>query len=103
VAFILAIFACVVLYEFGHIAAARYFGIRTPDITLLPIGGVARLERMPEEPGQELVIAIAGPLVNVAIAAFIFLALGSSVGAEQMAQLEDPRAGCDFSWNEDPV
>ena len=74
--FFILLFASVLLHEFGHIFVARRFGVRTPTVTLLPIGGVAQMERIPEQPSQELAISLAGPAVNLVIGGAIVLALG---------------------------
>jgi stage IV sporulation protein FB len=89
--FMVLLFACVLAHEFGHIFTARAFGVATPDVTLLPIGGVARLERIPEEPREEFLIAIAGPLVNVAIALALIVFAGADLHAQHLVEVESTR------------
>src|SRR6202158_6212722 len=87
--FMVLLFLCVLLHEFGHIFTARAFGVATPYVTLLPIGGVAQLERIPEEPGQEFLIAIAGPLVNVVITIVLVLFAGATLQPAAAAAVDN--------------
>ena len=90
-AFIVLLFVCVLAHEFGHIFMARAFGVPTPDVTLLPIGGVSRLARIPEKPSEEFLIAIAGPMVNVVIAFGLVLLAGAHLDPARLATMESPQ------------
>ena len=91
--FVTIVFAIIVMHEYGHALMARRFGVRTQDITLLPIGGVARLERIPENPQQELAIAIAGPAVNVALAVLCWLIMAARGEELSLSVIVNPFAG----------
>ena len=87
--FVTFVFGCVIAHEFGHVLVARLFGVDTPDITLYPFGGIARLNTMPQEPRQEFLISIAGPVVNVVITVALLLFAGAAVSFPALAATPD--------------
>src|SRR6478609_5175267 len=87
--FMVLLFLCVLLHEFGHIFTARAFKVPTPYVTLLPIGGVAQLQRIPEEPWEEFLIAIAGPMVNIAIMVVLMVLFGAQLQPSAAAAIDN--------------
>src|SRR3990167_7550685 len=88
---VIAVFACVLAHEFGHILMARRFGYSSPDVTLLPIGGIARFQAIPERPGQELAVALAGPAVNLVIAGLLVGGFGLELTSTRFAAGLSPK------------
>jgi len=88
---VMAVFACVLAHEFGHILMARRFGYSSPDVTLLPIGGIARFQAIPERPGQELAVALAGPAVNLVIAGLLVGGFGLELTSTRLAAGLSPK------------
>jgi Zn-dependent protease len=85
-ALVLAIFVIIVVHELGHALVARHYGIETRDIMLLPIGGISNMERIPDKPRQELAVAIVGPLINVALAAALWISIAATGGSLLLAE-----------------
>ncbi len=94
--FVAALFACVLAHEFGHALMARRFGIATPTVTLLPIGGLAQLNRMPEKPADEIAVALAGPAVNVVIWLVLTIFFDTGVSMIEIAGSEHQMTTADF-------
>lgn len=92
-AFIILLFICVVAHEFGHILMARHFGAHTRDVTLFPIGGVANMDRIPEKPVHEILVALAGPFVNLVIAIILMVIVGQSLSEQDFAALNNNNEG----------
>jgi Zn-dependent protease/CBS domain-containing protein len=86
VVLVVTIFAIIVVHELGHALVARRYGIATRDIMLLPVGGIASLERMPDNPKQELAVAIVGPLINLALAAMLFIGIVAVGGTTRISE-----------------
>jgi Zn-dependent protease/CBS domain-containing protein len=101
VLFVLALFGCVVLHEFGHALTAKRFGVVTRDITIYPIGGISSFESMPEKPGQELLVGLAGPSVNIAIAIGLYIYLNATGQVPDITAISNSREmlRMPFLWN----